>query len=179
MSFRYPPWETLDMYDLEFVNCFVVTPFWRIVLQGIPTGVEIFNEIMRQHEREAAATNPATSSDARVEQHQNCRLFEKQCVRAVGVAIVLQGSMHPAMELLLRHTIQYFGTCTLALAREACAGQADTGCWLNFECFLRTGTSDVRKRSQRFRICTAARIVGQHATILERPTATPGRADTC
>ena len=37
------------------------------------------------------------------------RLFHEQCVRAVGVAIVLHGSMHPAMELLLRHAIQYFG----------------------------------------------------------------------
>ena len=37
------------------------------------------------------------------------RLFQEQCVRAIGVAIVLHNSMHPAMELLLRHPIQYFG----------------------------------------------------------------------
>ena len=30
-------------------------------------------------------------------------------VRAVGVAIVKQGSMYCTMELLLRHTIQYLG----------------------------------------------------------------------
>lgn len=32
-----------------------------------------------------------------------------QIVRAVGVAIVKQGSMYPTLEMLLRHAIQYLG----------------------------------------------------------------------
>ena len=32
-----------------------------------------------------------------------------QIARAIGVAIVKQGSMYPTMELLLRHAIQYLG----------------------------------------------------------------------
>ena len=36
-------------------------------------------------------------------------LGQLQVIRAIGVAIVLEGSMHPTMELLLRHAIQYFG----------------------------------------------------------------------
>jgi hypothetical protein len=62
---------------------------------------------MRQHERAAQydSAGGRGSQGAREER----RLFHEQCVRAVGVAIVLHGSMHPAMELLLRHAIQYLG----------------------------------------------------------------------
>ena len=69
---------------------------------------------MRQHEREAATSVASESVDLSVETSDKSakeerRLFQEQCVRAVGVAIVLHNSMHPAMELLLRHAIQYFG----------------------------------------------------------------------
>ena len=101
--------------------------------QGISTSTEVFNEIMRQHavadtanagtasqhasaavhsglldmSTEAASGSNPSSSNRSVSNKR--RLFHEQCVRAVGVAIVLHGSMHPAMELLLRHVIQYFG----------------------------------------------------------------------
>ena len=73
--------------------------------------IEVFNEIMRQHERDAAASVVSGLVDKSIEAcvKERHRLFEEQCVRAVGVAIVLHNSMHPAMELLLRHAIQYFG----------------------------------------------------------------------
>jgi|EP01043_Picozoa_sp_COSAG02_P007867 hypothetical protein len=69
---------------------------------------------MRQHEREAVASVDSGLVDMSVEASDKSakekrRLFQEQCVRAIGVAIVLHNSMHPAMELLLRHAIQYFG----------------------------------------------------------------------
>jgi hypothetical protein len=71
-----------------------------LVASGISTGPEVFNEIMKDHDRNSALieTQPPVE-DGRLP-------FKTQCVRAVGVAIVLKGSMHPAMELLLRHTVQ-------------------------------------------------------------------------
>jgi hypothetical protein len=99
-------------------------------VQGISTAPEVFNEIMRLHEQEAAAasaaapaaatgaldvsvdagaptTSPTGGSASKKALPGEVPLWKLQCVRAVGVAIVLQGSMHPAMELLLRHAIQY------------------------------------------------------------------------
>ena len=36
-------------------------------------------------------------------------LAKIQIARAVGVAIVVHGSLHPSMELLLRHSLQFLG----------------------------------------------------------------------
>lgn len=61
---------------------------------GVYTSVELFNEILDLH----------FDSSAEISQ-----LGKLQIARAVGVAIVKQGSMYPTMELLLRHAIQYLG----------------------------------------------------------------------
>lgn len=58
------------------------------------TSVELFNEIVDLHFNSAKDISP---------------LGKLQIARAVGVAIVKQGSMYPTMELLLRHAIQYLG----------------------------------------------------------------------
>ena len=58
------------------------------------TSVELFNEIVDLHFNSAKDISP---------------LGQIQIARAVGVAIVKQGSMYPTMELLLRHAIQYLG----------------------------------------------------------------------
>ena len=55
----------------------------------------------------APTTSPTRGSALKKALPGEVPLWKLQCVRAVGVAIVLQGSMHPAMELLLRHAIQY------------------------------------------------------------------------
>jgi hypothetical protein len=61
---------------------------------GVYTSVELFNEIVDLHFESAKDISP---------------LGKIQIARAVGVAIVKQGSMYPTMELMLRHTIQYLG----------------------------------------------------------------------
>ena len=60
---------------------------------GVYTSVELFNEIVDLH---FDSSNDISD------------LGKIQIARAVGVAIVKQGSMYPTMELLLRHSIQYF-----------------------------------------------------------------------
>ena len=119
-------WDTLIFsVAMEQVN---------LVASGIATAPEVFNEILRDHESnngllvtekrpvepDAGAASTSPTVDASVEvggagggasdpKSKAVPLWKVQCVRAVGVAIVLKGSMHPAMELLLRHAIQYFG----------------------------------------------------------------------
>ena len=61
---------------------------------GVYTAVELFNEIVDLHFDNAKDISPRA---------------QIQIARAVGVAIVKQGSMYPTMELLLRHAIQYLG----------------------------------------------------------------------
>eukprot|EP01043_Picozoa_sp_COSAG02_P071652 COSAG02_NODE_13188_length_1430_cov_0.777611_1_plen_62_part_10 len=36
-------------------------------------------------------------------------VFKLQVLRAIGVSIVQHGHMHPSMELLLRHAVQWLG----------------------------------------------------------------------
>ena len=61
---------------------------------GVYTSVELFNEVLDLHFDSAKDISP---------------LGKIQIARAIGVAIVKQGSMYPTMELLLRHAIQYLG----------------------------------------------------------------------
>ena len=46
------------------------------------------------------------------------KLGQLMMLRAIGVAIVLEGTMLPTMELLLRHAIQYFNLKGSALLRD-------------------------------------------------------------
>jgi hypothetical protein len=61
---------------------------------GVYTSVELFNEVLDLHFDSSRDISP---------------LGKIQIARAIGVAIVKQGSMYPTMELLLRHAIQYLG----------------------------------------------------------------------
>lgn len=93
---------------------------------GVATAPEVFNEIMERFGRyeqhpqtpqddeeveklERRKAEAAKVKDGSKEPRKLSPLAELQVVRAIGVAIVLEGSMHPTMELLLRHAIQYFG----------------------------------------------------------------------
>ena len=96
MSAPHYAWAT--SYAAVVASCFWDTLIFSVAMQqvtlvaaGIATAPEVFNEILQIHGRPLS------------------RLGRMQAIRAVGVAIVLKGSMHPAMELLLRHAIQYFG----------------------------------------------------------------------
>ena len=63
---------------------------------GVYTSVELFNDIMDT--TYSGITNVAATIS----------FFAKvQIARSIGVAIVIHGSLHPSMELLLRHSLQY------------------------------------------------------------------------
>lgn len=69
---------------------------------GVIAATELFNELLDgfsvgDDEEEAGEHRPILSKAGRV-----------QVVRAIGTAIVENGTMYPTMELLLRHAIQYF-----------------------------------------------------------------------
>ena len=88
----------------------------ELTAMGVATAPEVFNEIMErfgryeQHPQSPEAVVMAAKVQDGSEQPRKLSpLAELQVVRAIGVAIVLEGSMHPTMELLLRHAIQYFG----------------------------------------------------------------------
>ena len=61
---------------------------------GVFTSMELFNEVMDEHYKDASEIS---------------EFGKLQIARAIGVAIVKNGSMYPTMELLLRHAIQYLG----------------------------------------------------------------------
>ena len=61
---------------------------------GVFTSMELFNEVMEEHYKDSSEIS---------------EFGKLQIARAVGVAIVKNGSMYPTMELLLRHAIQYLG----------------------------------------------------------------------
>ncbi len=88
----------------------------ELTAMGVATAPEVFNEVMERFERyeqhpqtPEAAVMAAKVKDGLENVRKLSPLAELQVVRAIGVAIVLEGSMHPTMELLLRHAIQYFG----------------------------------------------------------------------
>lgn len=70
---------------------------------GVFVNAELFNEVMEHH----FADPDNISDEGKVE-----------IARGVGVAIVMNGSMYPTMELLLRHSIQY-----LKLKGKACVSE--------------------------------------------------------
>jgi len=83
---------------------------------GVATAPEVFNEVMERFERCEQHPQSAEAQemgqrikDGSAKPRKLSQLGQLQVVRAIGVAIVLEGSMHPTMELLLRHAIQYFG----------------------------------------------------------------------
>jgi hypothetical protein len=84
-------------FSATVASCFWDTLVCRIIMEqvvliaaGIAVGPEVFNEIVKQ---EAPVRKEA----------------EVVCIRAIAVAIGIQGQMMPTMELLLRHAVQYFG----------------------------------------------------------------------
>ena len=88
----------------------------ELTAMGVATAPEVFNDIMERFGRyEQHPQTPeselmaAKVQDGSEKPRKLSALAELQVVRAIGVAIVLEGSMHPTMELLLRHAIQYFG----------------------------------------------------------------------
>ncbi len=86
---------------------------------GVVAGTELFNELLESFSlgeddvTQAAEQKPVLSREGRV-----------QVVRAIGSAIVENGTMYPTMELLLRHAIQYFD---LAQIVPGGLDQADLG----------------------------------------------------
>ena len=77
----------------------------EICAMGVACAPEVFNEVMDRLNAKRRGRPMST-------------LGQLQVVRAIGVAIVLEGSMHPTMELLLRHSIQYFGLKGSAMLRD-------------------------------------------------------------
>ena len=85
---------------------------------GVYASVELFNDIVDTAYPECTNVAASMSSFAKV-----------QVARAIGVAIVIHGSLHPSMELLLRHALQFLG---LVGSRVV----AETGILDNREAFL-------------------------------------------
>ena len=88
----------------------------ELTAMGVATAPEVFNEVMERFERCEQHPQSAEAQemgqrikDGSAKPRKLSQLGQLQVVRAIGVAIVLEGSMHPTMELLLRHAIQYFG----------------------------------------------------------------------
>lgn len=75
----------------------------EIRAHGVVAGTELFNELLdgfsvgEDDDAQTAEQKPTLSIEGRI-----------QAVRAIGAAIVDNGTMYPTMELLLRHAIQYF-----------------------------------------------------------------------
>jgi nicotinate-nucleotide pyrophosphorylase len=67
---------------------------------GVYASVELFNEIIDES---------YTAGRGEVDADTLSPLAKIQIARAVGVAIVIHGSLHPSMELLLRHALQFLG----------------------------------------------------------------------
>ena len=65
---------------------------------GVTTSIEVFNDVMDTYCPNYEQSPGSLSEVARV-----------QILRAIGIAIVRHGSMHPNMELLLRHAVEYLG----------------------------------------------------------------------
>eukprot|EP01047_Picozoa_sp_COSAG01_P023720 COSAG01_NODE_1444_length_10282_cov_17.103506_2_plen_565_part_00 len=96
--------------------CVVIMDEVELRATGVASGAELFNSLLDDFAADASAMQPS----------KHCKL---QIVRAIGVAIVEQGTMYPPMELLLRHAIQYFD-----LSAEACrAGDLDSAAVLKQE----------------------------------------------
>jgi hypothetical protein len=84
-------WDALTCHNLMVQS--------RIRGFGVYASVELFNEIMD----ETYSGRGEFSADSL------SPLAKIQIARAVGVAIVIHGSLHPSMELLLRHSLQFLG----------------------------------------------------------------------
>lgn len=85
---------------------------------GVYASVELFNDIMDEAYPENTNVAAAMSSFAKI-----------QVARAIGVAIVIHGSLHPSMELLLRHSLQFLGLVGTRVV-------AETGILDNRDAFL-------------------------------------------
>eukprot|EP01052_Picozoa_sp_SAG31_P035787 SAG31_NODE_4365_length_3307_cov_10.960723_1_plen_347_part_00 len=85
-------------------SCFFDVTVTTIILDqvelrasGIVTSVELFNDLCDRFLQRSEEGLPVISNVGKL-----------QVVRAIGVAICKAGNMYPPMELLLRHSIQYF-----------------------------------------------------------------------
>jgi hypothetical protein len=97
-------------YAKPWLGTVVATIFWdgliaHVIINqaqirgfGVYTSIEVFNELMDTFFPDTDGGVDALSTFGKI-----------QICRAVGVAIIKQGSMFPTMELLLRHSIQYLG----------------------------------------------------------------------
>ena len=83
------------LWDALVAHCIIHQAEVRAL--GVFTSVELFNEVLDHLCLKGNDVSRLT------------RLVKVQLVRAIGVAIVKNGSMYPSMELLLRHAIQYLG----------------------------------------------------------------------
>jgi hypothetical protein len=101
---------------------------------GVTSGTELLNELLDEftvcHEDEdEAAEADLGYADATPQQQTGAggqgkkpvlsTLAKISVVRAIGVAIVENGTMYPPMELLLRHAIQYFDLASLVRVESA------------------------------------------------------------
>jgi hypothetical protein len=94
------PWlgMVLSTVGWDGFTCHSLMVQARIRGFGVYASVELFNDIMDTGYPDiinVAATVPV--------------IAKVQIARAVGVAIVIHGSLHPSMELLLRHSLQFLG----------------------------------------------------------------------
>merc|ERR1712100_469702 len=74
---------------------------------GVTTAIEVFNAVLDTF-LPRYESDPSSVSE-------ECKL---QILRAIGVAIVKNGSMFPTMEMLLRHAVNYLGMKKSKAVRE-------------------------------------------------------------
>lgn len=124
------PWlgMVLSAIVWDALTCHNLMVQARIRGFGVYVGVELFNEIIDES---------YSSRRGEVDSDSLSLLAKLQIARAVGVAIVIHGSMHPTMELLLRHSLQFLG-----LRGSRFVGE--TGVLDNREGFLRELTAGAR-----------------------------------
>ena len=97
------PWlgMVLSAVIWDALTCHNLMVQARIRGFGVYASVELFNEIMDESYDSAGRGEVNADSLS--------PLAKLQIARAVGVAIVVHGSLHPSMELLLRHSLQFLG----------------------------------------------------------------------
>jgi hypothetical protein len=117
-------WDSLTCHNLMVQA--------RIRGFGVYASVELFNEIIDE-----SYEHPDTVDAVDV----IGPLAKIQIARAVGVAIVIHGSLHPSMELLLRHALQFLGLRGTKFVaepgvldnREGFIRDLNAGAWAVFE----------------------------------------------
>lgn len=100
MSYWWKPWLGMVVATVcwDAFTAYSIMMQARIKGVGVYASVELFNEVMDRF-------YPGYTSESSTVS----KLTSVQIARAIGICIVVHGSLHPSMELLLRHSIQFLG----------------------------------------------------------------------